>query len=343
MSSELFTELPPDRAETLHVSMLRRGLLHAALATGLFVLVGGVALWWLGPEQLLATAGAVSAKTVLACLGLALINYGLRAARWVLVARSIGIEVSFLRQSLVYVAGFALTITPGKLGEAVRLWLLRRGDGVSYTASVPLLVCDRLFDMVGITALALAGAALTSQQVGVTMAASAASLVLLLVLAWPRMFLRLLDATERGVRRFPKGFAALRSMVVALSRVGRAGVIVPALVMSALGWFAECIVLFLVLRNLGAPISAGESVLAFSLSTIAGGVSMLPGGLGSAELGLLGLLRLFGVGADTAAVATLATRVATLWFAVALGLLVLPFALRRRPEPRVSDVSRAPA
>ena len=141
----------------------------------------------------------------------------------------------------------------------------------------------------------------------------------------------------------PRGFAALRTMILALSRVGRPAVIIPALVMSVFGWFAECMVLFLVLRDLGAPISAGGSVLAFSLSTIAGGVSMLPGGLGSAEIGLLGLLRLSGVGADTAAVATLATRIATLWFAVALGLLALPFALRGRPEPGVSDASRAPA
>jgi uncharacterized membrane protein YbhN (UPF0104 family) len=43
---------------------------------------------------------------------------------------------------------------------------------------------------------------------------------------------------------------------------------------------------------------------------------------------MIGLLSLHGVKLDTAIVATAVVRITTLWFAVLLGMIALPFALR---------------
>ena len=51
---------------------------------------------------------------------------------------------------------------------------------------------------------------------------------------------------------------------------------------------------------------------------------MLPGGLGSAEITMIGLLILNGVTGADAATATIVIRIATLWFAVLLGILAMP-------------------
>ena len=60
---------------------------------------------------------------------------------------------------------------------------------------------------------------------------------------------------------------------------------------------------------------------------LVGAISVLPGGLGSTEATMVGLLASQGVPFEIAIVATGVVRVTTLWFAVALGLLALPVAL----------------
>jgi uncharacterized protein (TIRG00374 family) len=65
--------------------------------------------------------------------------------------------------------------------------------------------------------------------------------------------------------------------------------------------------------------------------TIAGALSFLPGGLGVQEGGMVALLvkTATGVGTATAAAATFITRLCTLWFAVAVGLVALTLVRRR--------------
>ena len=48
---------------------------------------------------------------------------------------------------------------------------------------------------------------------------------------------------------------------------------------SSFGWFFECLGLFLVLKGFEKSISISKSTFIFSFSSLAGAVSMIPGGL----------------------------------------------------------------
>jgi uncharacterized membrane protein YbhN (UPF0104 family) len=63
------------------------------------------------------------------------------------------------------------------------------------------------------------------------------------------------------------------------------------------------------------------------LSTLAGAaLFFMPGGIGGTEAAMVGLLReIAGVGEGVASLATVLTRAATLWFAVAIGFVALFF------------------
>jgi uncharacterized protein (TIRG00374 family) len=87
--------------------------------------------------------------------------------------------------------------------------------------------------------------------------------------------------------------------------------------------------LYNVLAAFGANINAGQIAIIFSLSTLAGSFSMLPGGLGGAEAAMLALLIMAGVERQLAVAATLFSRLTSLWFTVLLGVLAL-FSLSRR-------------
>ncbi|WP_052214010.1 lysylphosphatidylglycerol synthase transmembrane domain-containing protein [Belnapia sp. F-4-1] len=317
-------------AEEGDAPRLGRALRRTAAMLVAFLLACAALLWFARDSDMMAAAAMLSPGVILACLALSLANYVLRGLRWVLLGRAFGATAPPVRQMLYFFAGFALTVTPGKLGEVVRLWLLRRHHGVPYARSMPLLAGDRVMDMVAICLLALAGAALTSHYLLVTAVLAAACVALLAALTHAPLLLHLIDWAERRLRRAPGLFAKAREVCATLPAIGRPGVLLPALGLSCLGWLAECLVLMLVVHALGTPIGLGEGMLVFCLAAVAGAVSLLPGGLGAADIGLLGLLRLVGVPEPAAIVATILVRLATLWFAVLLGLAALPFALRRR-------------
>jgi uncharacterized protein (TIRG00374 family) len=75
-----------------------------------------------------------------------------------------------------------------------------------------------------------------------------------------------------------------------------------------------------------------------AVSSLAGGASLLPGGLGVADASVAGMLLLFvtddQMNRTVAAAATLLIRFATLWFAVLLGVVAVALLERRQPQGR---------
>jgi len=91
---------------------------------------------------------------------------------------------------------------------------------------------------------------------------------------------------------------------------------------------------FLVVRQYAPGAGLLPSIFNYTGSTFLGALSMLPGGLGAAEGSLAALLHSQGLDTADAGSITLLIRGATLWFAVLLGLLALPFVARWLGRPK---------
>jgi uncharacterized protein (TIRG00374 family) len=100
------------------------------------------------------------------------------------------------------------------------------------------------------------------------------------------------------------------------------------MVLSVIGWAAECLAFSMLLYAMGAPISPAEASFVFAIAAAIGGVTLLPGGLGGTEATMVALLSSLGVDLSTSLAATLVIRATTLWFSVVLGFMTLPVALR---------------
>ena len=99
---------------------LRRAEFYVVAAAVLFVAVLALSSIAIGSGDVIARLASLSPQLVAGLLALSLVNYAMRTLRWHLFGRRLGIAVPFGRTILVYVAGFAMTPTPGKLGEALR-------------------------------------------------------------------------------------------------------------------------------------------------------------------------------------------------------------------------------
>jgi uncharacterized protein (TIRG00374 family) len=114
------------------------------------------------------------------------------------------------------------------------------------------------------------------------------------------------------------------------------GALAVSLGLSVISWFFECVAFALILDGLGGALPLRVATFVYAFASLAGAVSMLPGGLGVAEGSLTGLLAGFGTPLPEAAAATLLVRGATLWLAVALGAAILVVGFRGQPEGQPS-------
>jgi uncharacterized protein (TIRG00374 family) len=96
--------------------------------------------------------------------------------------------------------------------------------------------------------------------------------------------------------------------------------------------FAVSLMMYVVLLKLGADISMGMAVGIYATGILAGALSFLPGGIGSAEFVMITLLQLAGVDLASASVATLVCRVAAMWYSIVLGIVIV-LRLERRADP----------
>ncbi|MEM6408672.1 MAG: lysylphosphatidylglycerol synthase transmembrane domain-containing protein [Pseudomonadota bacterium] len=310
----------PQRARIDRLVVLGLVVLFAFGVLGLAAGVGWAETWAqiraLGPLQL----------AIL--LGLSLVNYLLRGMRWHLCARASGLHLRLRDNLLHFIGGFAMTVTPGRIGELVRLRWISNLSGRPFERSLPLPFIDRVFDVAAM-ALVLAACAMLSQA-GLAGALPVAGLALLVAVAITRPWLlrRMVTQLWRLVRRWPRRFAGLRQAARGMDRFSKPGLALPALVLGVIGWSAEGYALFLLLGWMGADIGFATATLIFVFSTLAGGLTGAPGGVGGAEAAMLALLVAQGVPLETAIPAMAVIRLTTLWFAILLGFCAFPIAER---------------
>jgi glycosyltransferase 2 family protein len=240
-------------------------------------------------------------------LALTALNYLLRFWRWERYLAKLEIEVPRGRSFTIFVAGLTMTITPAKLGELLKSGLLKRDFDVPVRRSAPVVFAERVTDATGVVVLAVVGGAGTRSW-PLLLAAVIAVAGAVVVVHSPLL--------ERWARLGEAPGAARALLGTRL--------LVEMTLLSAGSWLFECLAAYVCVKGLRLDLSLADTVVVFTLGSLAGALSFLPGGLGVAETSMTALIKALG---DTtraqAAAATVLIRLATLWFAVALGLIGL--------------------
>jgi uncharacterized protein (TIRG00374 family) len=305
---------------------LRRRLI-AGLVFG-FLVVLGLAL--LGDvRQVVGHLAAFSWGLLPLILAGTLLNYVLRFFKWHFYLAQIGVrQISWRESARLFVAGFPLAVTPGKVGEALKGVWVNQKTGVPVARAVTVVLAERISDGLAVLVLSTLGV-IAYPSYWPAFAAVLAALLAAVALSQIRpLALALIGFAEQmpGIRRIGHHLRAFYEGAYALFRP-RA--FITAVGLGTIAWLGEGIAMYLVLLGLGVPggwqtLSLAVFILAFS--TVVGAVSALPGGLGAAEASIAGMLSLLmALPAGTAAAATLLIRFATLWFGVGLGLVVWTF------------------
>jgi len=229
-----------------------------------------------------------------------------------------------------YLAGFALTTSPGKAGETVRSVLLRP-HGVPYPTSLACFFSERLLDVVVVALLAtLATFAFTDQHAFIIIVFAVTIAVIPFVHS--PLLLRLLHALQTRlqnarIKNFlehaihllhdARNFLAWRPLYLGL-------------MLGMAAWCVQGLAFYYLLQILDFNISLPLAIGIYAISLLAGALSMIPGGIGATEAVMALLLAAAGASTQLAVIIPLISRLSTLWFAVGLGLLASLWLARRQ-------------
>jgi HAD superfamily hydrolase (TIGR01490 family) len=234
------------------------------------------------------------------------LSYAGRYWRFRLLLNAEGIGRRSRREAVVWFQGFALTATPGKLGELSRVQQLHQQRGYPRSPLLHTFLAERLCDAAAVVIwLALLVPGQLQQRLGplTSTAVALIGLAALLALALGRW---LWSRRSHWRRHLPSG------------RLARA--CLPASGVSLGIWGLEAMILWLLVQAISpaATVSTGQAISIYLLSGTAGMASLLPGGLGVNEAATTLLLHQAGIPTSLALSIAILRRLCSVWLITAL-------------------------
>lgn len=253
---------------------------------------------------------------------LAPLNYFFRFIKWSYYLHLIDAKVNLKESFYIFISGLCMTVTPGKVGELFKAYLLKDRFGIPLSSTAPLVVGERLTDGISMMILASAGAVAFNYGKGALILVLLGMVIFIGIVQSPN----LVHGSLKRLGKIPFFTGFGRSMENFYDKTYIIFQLKPLLfsiLIGVISWFFEGLVIYLTVRAMGIPFSLVASVFVVSFSTIVGAVSMMPGGLFAAEGSIIGLLVMMDLPKDVAVATTIITRFSTLWLGVGIGLLGL--------------------
>jgi len=263
-------------------------------------------------DKVLAAISSFHKEYILILLALAFTNYLLRAIKWHYFFKVLRLDISFKENLWVFLSGLLMAITPGKFGEVWKSWLIRDLRRYDLHRTMPIVFMDRITDVVAMLTLASFGVFVFRVSILSFSLVVVIFLSMLMVLRSKTIMLKIFERSEK--------FENISEVYLSSLDLLRLRPFIQAVLISMVAWFMECLAFYLTFRGLSVKAGLFESTFIYAISSVAGALTMLPGGLGVTDASLAGLSsHLMMLDKSTTVAATLIIRTVTLWFAVGVG------------------------
>ncbi len=250
------------------------------------------------------------------------LNYLLRFIKWNYYLKISGIRPEPRMNRYIFVSGLSMTITPGKVGELLKCYLMKEHIDAPISKTSSIVMAERVTDAMAMVVLALLGF-LAFPHGKIVVAVTTAILLMVLVIIQSDYLFNLFFNQVIKMRLLKKSASFLRNFQVSAKTLFSTRHLVFAVGISVISWGFEGLVVYLAIIALGGEMSILGSFFIVSFSSLLGVLSFLPGGVGVAEGSILTILIFTGIRTDIAAATTVITRISTLWLGVALGIVGL--------------------
>ncbi len=271
-------------------------------------------------------------------LSFSFFNYYLRYERWHYFLNILHINIPRKISFSIFLSGMIMSITPGKVGELLKSYLIKEYNQTSIHKSAPVVLVERLGDFVALLIIAMIGAIyfnfgrtivlvsliiFSSFLLGLSIKKIAEPVIIFISKLKP-----LKKISEKVFIAYENSSFLLRPFQLFLN-----------LLIAIIAWGFEALGLYVILKVFNTEATFFWSLFVYSFSTIVGGLLLVPGGIGPTEGSLTFLLVRTNIPLNIAFVSTFLIRVATLWFAILLGILGLIYFQRKIVHKKVFEIN----
>lgn len=266
---------------------------------------------------------------------LSLLNYLFRFFKWEYYLNLLQIKISRSQSIKIFLSGFVMSVSPVKLGEVIKSFLLKEIYNEPISKTAPIIFAERLTDFLSLIFLSIIGIYFLHYSAIWIYFVLIFFLVLIIIISNKMAAGFIINVFNR--------FSLIKSHSSKIINLYESAYIllqpqplIKMVLISILSWSFECFAFYLILINFDLSLTILFPTLVYALSTIAGAVSMVPGGLGVTEGSLSLVLINSGISKEIAVASTLIIRALTLWFAVLIGSVVLFFFQRQYKKALIS-------
>ena len=253
------------------------------------------------------------------------LTWGVLFLRWNLLLKNSDIDIPLKDNFMIFISGFALGVTPGKVGELIKSQLLKNKFNIPRTKTAPLVIVERFYDFFAIAVISLFGILVFEYSIYIFGILTIGITIFLIVTSSEKIFLKFLNKIEKI--KFLKNFSnELPKSFNVIQKSTRGKIFPLSITLSIIFWFLDSIIAYLTLLSFGIDIIDYFVLMSiYTSSIILGVISFLPLGIGVVEGSLVGFLSLNGIEFHLATAIVVFIRFFTRWIGVMAGFVGLKF------------------
>jgi uncharacterized membrane protein YbhN (UPF0104 family) len=287
------------------------------MLAGAAIYLGGTV--WSGWSQVASAFAKLGPLPLLLAAAVASLSYLVRFSRWHLILRWLHCDVPLGTNFGIYLAGLALTASPGKAGELIRTVLLSP-FGVPAKRSLAAFLADRFSDVLGVCLLGAVagwlGGELSPYFTGALLLLLAGSFLVRASIRRPLLWV----PASRFLKRFKRLGGIASDAALEWAGIWSLPRVLLFCVAACVAYGIQALVFAGLCEALELRLSLPKAIEIFVSATLLGAASGIPAGLGAMEATLVVQLTNQGASSALAITAAIATRLVTLWFGIAIGL-----------------------
>ncbi len=305
------------------------------LSLGISILILALLIYISGPEKVLTTIASANLFYIFAGFGLWMCSVVLRTIRWRFLLKNVKSFPDFFSTMRVLLAGLGVSnITPGKVGDPIRAYFLKKKTGDEFSRVVSSIFVERVSDFFATLTLGLFSLVLLSGTpyfkfflVGIAIYITAFFTGIYILASEKRTekavnflfrFMKIIPKL-RERRKEIKGFS--KNMHNSFIKYKDKKILFITFIITLGIWVLESLILYLALLSIGISVSPFLIVTIAPLIVVISVLTFLPGGLGSGDaLNVFVFSSLAGITYSQLTAATLLTRLASFWPCVFIGL-----------------------
>jgi uncharacterized protein (TIRG00374 family) len=243
--------------------------------------------------------------------------------RWHLLLKNLGINIPKKDSFKINLAGYALSITPGKVGELFKAHFVKTKFGISQKNVMSVVVAEQFYTLMGLTIVGSIGI-LYFKFAPYVMIASASFLVFIIIALSSSLVFKKSSNLISKIPILSKYSSQFPDSQVVIKSCFKKPIFVHATALSVIFWILESLIVYLVLLSFDlSTIQFFNLTSMYATSIIFGVISFLPLGIGVVEGSLAGFLTLQGVNVTTSLIVVIMIRIFTRWYGVSIGLFAL--------------------